>query len=119
MYQVFRHQSIVPYTFTQQHPGNCECREKGWLENQVLAVYKVLAEGGKWEKMKKILLDEQLLFVHFRLSCAERKVHLCSLLDCLLFKGALGSLMPFVAHAFALFCYERAQGHVQGKWSSF
>jgi len=40
MYQVFGHQSIVPYAFTQQHPENCKWSERGQLENDILAVYR-------------------------------------------------------------------------------
>lgn len=60
------------------------------LKIRSLQFTKVLAGTGKWA-MKKILLDEQFLFVHFRLHCAEREVHLLVLLDCPLLGRARSS----------------------------
>lgn len=74
------------------------------LKIRSLLFTKVLAETGK-RATKKILLDEQFLFVHFRLRCAECEVHLLILLNCPFLTKAcnsLGSLTPFATCAVAL-----------------
>lgn len=60
------------------------------LKIRSLQLTEALAETGK-QTMKRILSDEQSLFAHFRLCCAERGAHLVVLLGCPLLRRARNS----------------------------
>lgn len=45
-HHVFRHQNIVPYASKQQHTENGKCLRRGWLENQIPALYRTVGWSG-------------------------------------------------------------------------